>query len=139
MREARVLEHARGRAEVRVEQREEEVLNGRVLVLEDLRLPLGALDQILGLAREPDIHRAAARRRPLVQDLVDLLDQRAALNRELPEERRDQATVLHDERAQEVLGHDLRVPPLARELLCGDEGLARFGGQLVDPHDGALL
>ncbi len=137
MGEPGVLERAGRGAEVVREQREQDVLRGGELVLEALRLALGALEEVLGLAREPDVERPR-----LARQTIDLAIERGAhgsrIGARLLEEGGHEPLRLADERVEDVLGVQLGLALLGGQGLRGDERFACLDGDLIESHGGSL-
>ena len=104
------------------------------LVLQPARLGLGQVGDQLETRRNsglrPAVHlRLFPHRRPrITRD-----DRRVEL--QLPEQGRNDAVVLFDQRHEQMLGLDLRVIERLGELLRADDGLLGLLRELVEIHD----
>ena len=106
---ARGLQRVAGGAVV-LGQREQQVLDGDVVVLEVLHLALGAAQQLHELRRGRGLG-CAGQRRQLGERGVDVGAQRGGRDAELAEHRRDEALLLIEQGGEQVLGRDLRMAP----------------------------
>ena len=120
-----------------LDHREQHVLDGHVLVLQPVGLPLGRVQQLPKRAR--DVHLAglgagAADARAAFEVLLDRGPQRGDAHVHSREQARDQALGLLEEREQQVLDVDLGVPVAHRLRLGVVQRLLCLLGQLVRIH-----
>ena len=134
-RQPAVLEHlACGRA--RAQHRQDEVLDGDVLVLQARGLLLGVLEQQREPARDAHVTARARPRhaRPRLERLRDVGADRVDVDAGALEQARDQAVGLVEQREQQVLDVDLGVAEAHRLGLRVVDGLLGLLGQTVDVH-----
>ena len=106
-------------------EREEEVLGRDEVVLELRLLALGLVEDLLQRVRDARLHvPGAGRRRPPGELLLRLGAQALPVGEEL----------LVEQREQQVLRVDLRVPALARQLLGGRDRLLSLNRQPIEVH-----
>ncbi len=121
------------RAGLRLDPRQQRVLDGGVLVAERVALPLGSIEQPGELAPHPRLGPAAGLRQP-VDGVADPLARRGGGHAEPVEQRGEQPALGLEERRGEVLGDDLRIAVLLRRPLGGDEGLLEALGESFEIH-----
>jgi len=109
------------------------VLGGDVLVLELVGGSEGRLEDARRCARERGLRAAVDARRALERRL-DLREQRLYLGAELLEQGCGEPFRLAQQRAQQVGGRDLCVPPGGSVRLRLLEGLLALDRQLVEAH-----
>ena len=118
-----------------LDEREEEVLGGHVLVLQRLRLPQRALQHAVQLGR--DLRGRALGARQRAQRAIEVLEDGAGRHAHLAEGRGHDAALLVDQRPQEVLGRHLRVVAFLGLGLRGGDRLLRLDGELIHAHGAA--
>ena len=124
------------RRRVGLEHRQQQVLDGDVLVVEALGLLLGAIEQQPEAARDGDL-LALARTGdagPALERLLDGLAQRVDVHLGAHQQPRHEPVVLVEQREQQVLDVDLGVPVAQRLGLGVVQGLLALLGELVRVH-----
>jgi hypothetical protein len=137
-RQPAILEHlAGGRA--RAQHRQDEVLDGDVLVLQARGLLLGVLERQREPARDAHVTARARPRhaRPRLERLRDVGADRVDVDAGALEQARDQAVGLVEQREQQVLDVELGVTEAHRLGLRVVDGLLGLLGQTVDVHSGS--
>ena len=134
-RQPAILEHLACRR-ARAQHRQDEVLDGDVLVLQARGLLLGVLEQQREPARDAHVTARARPRhaRPRLERLRDVGADRVDVDVGALEQARDQAVGLVEQREQQVLDVDLGVAEAHRLGLRVVDGLLGLLGQPVDVH-----
>ena len=133
-RDACLLEQLRrGRASALVGERDEQVLGADEVVLEAVGFGLCLVGDELEARRHPGLG-AAVGRGQLAEQLARAAGDGGRIRVQFAQQVRDDAVSLLDERCQEMLGLELRVVGVSRELDGGSHRLARFFCVLVDVH-----
>ena len=112
-------------------EREQEVLRRDVLVLHPLRLVEGAVEHLRELRADLRLLLRALDAGLLRERRLGLRAQRVHVGDELARQ------LLVEEREQQMLGIELRIPVPARELLRRRDGLLRLDRELVEIHQAA--
>src|SRR5439155_25081366 len=107
---------------------EEHVLRGDELVLQRLGLVLGALKHLIHAPRERGLRAAAAHAWILLDLLIEELHHVRGVCARLLQKRRDDASLLPDDRAEDVLRIELGIAASARKVCAGSNGFLSFGG-----------
>ncbi len=121
-----------GRRRLAVEQRQEQVLSGDVLVLERLGFAKGLLQEAIELRR--DMGGASLRLRKGGDRRLHFARQLTHVGPELPQCRGDDPTFLGQQRGEKVLRRDLGVVALFGPRLGGSQGLLALYGELIQAH-----
>jgi hypothetical protein len=108
------------------------VLGAHELVLQPLRLRLRGVDDQLHPRGQP--HVGAVRLRHALEERARVGGNLRRIQIELAHDRRDDAAGLLDEGHQQVLGRDLGVVLLGRQVLGGDHRLLRLFSKFVQVH-----
>ena len=140
-REAVLLQQPAGSARLGtlVEQRDEEVLDRDVLVLQPLGLLLSAVQQpaqSLGHVYLAGCDARSGHPGTAAELGLDVVSERARVSANLADEARHQTVWLPEERQQEVLSVDLAVTEPQRHRLRVVQCLLGLGGQAVHVHGG---
>src|SRR5919201_1004342 len=114
--------------------RGQQMLGGDVLVLEVADLLLGLAQHAHELAGGTCRLAARGHGRQRVEVCVDLGAQRAHVGAELREHRCDDAAVLLEQHAEQVLGRHLRVAASLGELAGSGDGLLGLDGESISLH-----
>ena len=115
-------------------EREQQVLGGDVLVLETAHLLLALAQDAHELARRAGGLAPGGQRRHRVEQGVDLAAQGARVGAELGEHRHDDAAVLLEQHAEQVLGRHLWVAAALGELAGRGDGLLGLDGESISLH-----
>ena len=132
--EAKREERLRGRRLPVLQEREEEVLGGDVIVLEGGGRLLGEVRQADERGGEPGLDALAGDARELPEEPGDFLRGLPGRDAHPLEERRDDTTLLLEERGHEMLGRDLRVTVRAGDLGGSLKSLLGLVGEAVRVH-----